>query len=167
MCQDKIDLIRRHCLPLVGDVVYWYETALIVLEDGGVDDWPDMPIRIKFQSGHLISVSWSKLDDLWIAADTSLPVTHQPQNILWKRNGFERLNSIIGKPLDDIHLGMDANTLNGVALNTWTRLVMELDGVWFEIFNGLDENQYELHSDKPAGTSPERASASSVPDGEC
>ena len=33
----------------------------------------------------------------------------------------------------------------------WTRLVIELDEGWLEVFNALDENDYAYHEDRPAG----------------
>ncbi len=43
-------------------------------------------------------------------------------------------------------------TWDGRDIEIWTRLLIECDDGWLEIFNALDENDYAFHTMMPAGT---------------
>jgi hypothetical protein len=49
-------------------------------------------------------------------------------------------------------LGQGEMAVEGREVEIWTRLMIETDRGWVEIFNALDENGYDLHAEKPAGT---------------
>jgi hypothetical protein len=42
-------------------------------------------------------------------------------------------------------------SIEGEEVEIWTRLLIEVDGSWLEIFNALDENGYAFHAGRPAG----------------
>jgi len=42
-------------------------------------------------------------------------------------------------------------SIEGRDIEIWTRLVIQVDGGWLEIFNALDENGYAFQRQKPDG----------------
>jgi hypothetical protein len=151
MIEDKISAISEACTPLIGKTIERFETAEILYDDGTWDDWPDLPIRL-YCSGHaLLSVSWSRFDDLWLSNDLSLPFAAEDATTRWKTNGIEKLVAAIGKSIQGVWLGRGEMSIESRDIEIWTRLVFDLGGSWLEVFNALDENAYELHLDKPDG----------------
>jgi hypothetical protein len=43
-------------------------------------------------------------------------------------------------------------SVEGRDVEVWTRLLIQTDNGWLEIFNALDENGYDYHSERPGGT---------------
>ena len=100
----------------------------------------------------VIAVSWSKLDDLWIASDLSLPFSLEGFTTRWVQNTFEKLNDVIGATIQSVKLGRGEMSIRGHDIEIWTRLLIQTDGGWLEIFNALDENGYDFHLNAPADT---------------
>jgi hypothetical protein len=48
-------------------------------------------------------------------------------------------------------LGQGEMSVEGKAFEIGTRLVIELEEGWLEVFNALDENGYAYHEDRPVG----------------
>lgn len=151
MIEDKINSIRIACTPLIGKTIERFETAEILHDDGTWDDWPDLPIRIYGDGPKLLSVSWSKFDDLWLSNDTSLPFVAEDATTRWKLNGIARITGIIGRTVQGASIGRGEMSIESRDIEIWTRLLFDLDGVWLEVFNALDENGHDLHVLKPDG----------------
>ena len=69
----------------------------------------------------------------------------------WVHNSIDRLNALIGSTILSVMLGRGEMTLEGRDLEIWTRLLIETDKGWLEVFNALDENGYDFHRHKPEG----------------
>ena len=42
-------------------------------------------------------------------------------------------------------------SIEGTEIEIWTRLLIETDKGWIELFNALDENGYDFHEGQPSG----------------
>jgi hypothetical protein len=152
MLDERIADIRKAFGPAIGTELRGYSTAELLLDDGTWDAWPDLPIRLELSSGYLIAISWSKFDDLWIATDDSLPFSVEGSTVRWVHNALDKLNDAVGAPIRSVMLGRGEMSAKGKEVEIWTRLLIETDEGWLEIFNALDENGYDLHLEKPDGT---------------
>ncbi len=144
--------IRSRFAAIHGGKIVRYETAELLLMDGTWESWPDLPIRLYTDSGKRISISWSRFDDLWIADDLSLPFSVEGSTIRWVGNGIEILKPALGATIGSVMLGRGEMSIEGREIEIWTRLLIQVDERWLEIFNALDENGYALHSGRPTGT---------------
>lgn len=151
MVQEKLDLIREQFLPLTGHRIVRFETAEILHGDGTWSEWPDLPIRLFTDDGHTVSVSWSRLDDLFLVEGYALPFDADPETTRWRTNLPDNLCSIIGKKICGTMIGRGEMSVEGKDTLIWTRLVLDLGGTWLEIFNALDENGYQIHESQPDG----------------
>ena len=151
MIEDKLKAIFDACMPLIGSTIERFETAEIRRDDGTWDDWPDLPIRIYCDRGLLLSVSWSRFDELWLSNDTALPFPVDHAATRWRTNGIDELRPAIGRRIQRVWLGRGDMSIQSREIEIWTRLVFDLGGRWFEVFNALDENGYALHSVEPEG----------------
>ncbi len=151
MTRTKVDTIREYCRPLVGQTIQRFETAQLFLQDGSWDDWPDLPLRMYCTNGTMVSVSWSKFDDLWLSNDESLPFPVEEDTTRWQTNRQGKLDAAIGKTIQSVMLGRGEMTIESRDIEIWTRLLFDLGSTWLEVFNALDENGYDLHLVKPDG----------------
>jgi hypothetical protein len=151
MIDRKITEIRGHFAAFIGEKIIRYETAELLLEDGTWEGWPDLPIRLYTGSGNLVAISWSQFDDLWLADDPSQPFSIEDATIRWVDNGIEKLNAVIGGSIGSVMLGRGEMSIEGREVENWTRLLIQVDEGWLEIFNALDENGYAFHAEKPPG----------------
>jgi len=151
MIQSKINAIRECCTPVVGQTIDRFETAEILHDDGTWENWPDLPIRIYCADGTLLSVSWSRFDDLWLSNDDSLPFPVEDDKTRWKVNGLDKIDTAVGKVIHGVMLGRGEMTIESREIDIWTRLVFDLGSMWFEVFNAMDENGYDVHLAKPQG----------------
>ncbi|MEE2643186.1 MAG: hypothetical protein VX768_21335 [Planctomycetota bacterium] len=151
MIEDKINAIRVACTPLIGKTIERFESAEILHDDGTWDDWPDLPIRLYCTNQTLLSISWSRFDDLWLSNDKSLPFTTDDATTRWKSNGLETIRAAIGRSVQGVSLGRGEITSESHDIEIWSRLVFYLGGSWLEVFNALDENGYTLHNAEPDG----------------
>ncbi len=147
----RVGEIRTAFSPAINSKVVGYSTAEVQHDDGTWDAWPDLPIRLELDSGQVISVSWSKFDDLWIATDTLLPFAADGTTFRWVRNSIENLSPVVGGAIRSVMLGQGEMSIEGREIEIWTRLVIETDQGWLEVYNALDENGYDLHNDRPEG----------------
>jgi hypothetical protein len=151
MIDGKVDKIRSVFAEVVGSAILRYETAELLLDDGTWESWPDLPIRIYIDTGQLISISWSKFDDLWIAKDLSLPFSIEGSTVRWVATAIDRINSAVGKTIRSVRLGQGEMEWGGAKVDIWTRLLIGVDDGWLEVFNALDENGYDFHPQMPPG----------------
>jgi hypothetical protein len=151
MKDNKIAEIRSHFAAIVGARINRYETAELQLDDGTWDQWPVLPIRLYTDTGDVIAISWSGFDDLWIASDLSLPFSIDGSTTRWVSNSIDRINSAVGTSIRSVMLGQGELSIEGKEVEVWTRLLIQLDKGWLEIFNALDENGYDFQIEKPPG----------------
>ena len=151
MIDRKIEEIRSHFAPIVGARINRYETAELELDDSTWDQWPDLPIRLYTDAGDVIAISWSGFDSLWIARDLSLPFSIDGSTIRWVSNSIDRLNPAVGTSIRSVMLGQGEMSIEGKEVEIWTRMLIQLDRGWLEIFNALDENGYAFYAEKPPG----------------
>ena len=151
MVEDKVNAILNACTTLIGRTIERFETAEILHDHGTWDDWPDLPVRIYCDRDALLSVSWSRFDDLWLSNDTTLPFAAEGATTRWKPNGIEMIRPAIGRCIQGVLLGRGEMSIDSRDIETWTRLVFDLGDRWLEVFNALDENGYDLHIVEPVG----------------
>ena len=151
MIDHKVSDIRSHFADVLGSKIIRYETAELLRDDGTWDSWPDLPIRIYTETSKLISISWSRFDALWIAADLSLPFSIEGSTVRWVANSIDKINPVVGGTVRAAMLGQGEMSWDGVNIEIWTRLLIEVDNGWLEIFNVLDENGYDFHAQMPTG----------------
>ena len=151
MIDRKIEEIRSNFAAVIGARIKRYETAELQLDDGTWIPYQDLPIRLHANTGEIIAISWSRFDDLWISRDLSLPFSIEGSTIRWVSHGIERINAAIGSPIRSVMLGQGEMSIGGREVEIWTRLLIQLDNGWLEIFNALDENGYDFHIEKPPG----------------
>jgi hypothetical protein len=151
MIDHKLEEIQGHFAAHIGEGIVRYETAELQLTDGTWTSWPDLPIRFFTGSGGLLAISWSRFDDLWLASDLSLPFSIEDLTVRWVINGLEEINPALGASIQSVMLGRGEMSIEGTEVEIWTRLVIELDNGWLEVFDALDENGYAFHSERPAG----------------
>lgn len=151
MLEHKINAIRDACAPIIGMTIERFETAEILCGDGTWHDWPDLPIRLYCAGQRLLSVSWSRFDDLWLSNDKSLPFAAEDATTRWKTNGIDRISDMVGRCVEGVSLGRGEMSIKSRDIEIWTRLVFDLGDRWLEVFNSLDENGYDLHQVEPVG----------------
>jgi hypothetical protein len=149
--EQRIAEIRRTFDPAIGAMLRRYSTAELLLDDGSWDAWTDLPIRLEWGADHLIAVSWSKFDELWLRTDESLPFSVEGSTVRWVHNSIDQINAAIGSTILSVMLGRGEMSLAGRDVEIWTRLLIETDNGWLEVFNALDENGYDFHLHKPDG----------------
>jgi hypothetical protein len=143
--------IQTHFAAIIGEEIIRYEAAELLLDDGTRESWPDLPIRLYTGSNKLVAMSWSRFDDLWLADDPSLPFPIGDSTIRWVVNGLEEINPAVGASIKSVMLGRGEMSIDGKEVEIWTRLVIQVDEGWLEVFNALDENGYGFHAVRPAG----------------
>jgi len=148
----KIRMAKSHFCNVLGTNIIRYETAEVLGDDGTWDSWPDLPIRLYTGANKLIAISWSGFDDLRIADDLSLPFLIEGSTVRWVNNRIEKLNAAVGASIRSVMLGQGEMAVDGSEIEIWTRLFIQLDTGWLEIFNALDENGFDFHAQVPNGS---------------
>jgi hypothetical protein len=151
MIDHKLGEIQGHFAAHIGERIVCYETAELFLADGTWTSRPDLPIRFFTGSGGLLAISWSPIEDLWLASDLSLPFSFEDSTVRWVVNGLEEINPALGASIQSVMLGGGEMSIGRKEVEIWTRLVIELDNGWLELFDALDEKGYAFHSERPAG----------------
>lgn len=149
--EPKLKEIRSKFSTLLGAEIIQFQTAEIGRDDDTWDPWPDLPIRIITAHSGLIAISWSRFDDLWLSSDLSLPFATEGSLVRWMVNSIPAINPAIGATMRSVHLGRGEMSIEGTEIEIWTRLLIETDKGWIEVFNALDENGYDFHTVKPSG----------------
>jgi hypothetical protein len=149
--EGKISTIRSSFSAVIGAKLIGYETAELLLDDGTWEHWPDLPIRLYTDTQKLIAIAWSKFDDLWIAADDSLPFPIDGSTVRWVRNSIGKINGALGQRIGSVLIGRGEMSVEGRDVEVWTRLLIETGSGWLEVFNALDENGYDFQPRRPTG----------------
>lgn len=134
----KSALISNTFANLTGSTIRGYEYAQMWCdEDEMWDNWMDMPLFLILDS-EVISISWTKFDDLAVEIGRSLPFSLCGYTVRWLSEGIQELDSSLGKKIVSATLAEGKTGL-------WTRLLLELDsGQVLEIYNALDETGIAL-----------------------
>ena len=64
---------------------------------------------------------------------------------------MEKINGAVGTCIGAVMIGRGQMSVEGRDIEIWTRLLIELGNGWLEIFNALDENGYDFHTQRPTG----------------
>ncbi len=110
------------------------------------------PIRLYIGPDKLVAVLWSRIDDLRLANDTSLPLPTAGSTIRWVANGLQEVNPAVGASIKSVTLGQGELSIEGRPIEIWTRLLIRLDVGWLEIFNALGENGHAFDSERTEGS---------------
>lgn len=150
---QKVQVLRNAFSPHVGRLLTGYECAELHFEEtDSWDRWDDMPVRLRFGESDVVSVAWTEFDDLLVTPDESLPDWYSVStNIRWVDRDISELDSCIDRTLKNIMLGRGEMSIEGNDVEVWNRLVLEFDGIWFEIYNALDKNGYAQQPRPPEG----------------
>ena len=144
-------MVREVMGDLIGCRLVKFKTAERRLIDGAWVAWPDMPIRLYADSEVIVSVSWSRFDDMWIERGSGLPFATDDATLRWVTNGIMPIQPAIGNRMKSVMIGQGEMTWAGREAEIWTRLLIEFDAGWLEVFNALDENGYSFHTRMPSG----------------
>lgn len=148
---DKIEAIRRYFEPWIGQRLLKFETAQLKEESGQWSDWLDPPIRLFFDSKSIISIAWWYLDNLRISGDDSVYFFVEPDEIRWLCNENVIIRPAVSGTLKSVMLGRGDLVVGNEEIEIWTRLLLEFDTGWLEVFNNLDENGFAFYAEKPVG----------------
>ena len=165
--EQKVHDIRRAFGPVIGARLRSYSTAEILHDDGTWGAWPDLPVRLEWDSGHLVALAWSKFDDLqilaaasaswaafddpWVATDSAAPLTVSGTTARWVADASIAVRQVVGASLLSVALGRGEMSVAGHDIEIWTRVLLETEAGWLEIFNALDENGFAHYRERPPG----------------
>ena len=80
-----------------------------------------------------------------------MPFSIDGSTVRWVHDAVESANRVVGAVLRSVALGQGEMSVSGRDIEIWTRLLLETDRGWLEIFNALDENGYDHHAARPSG----------------
>jgi hypothetical protein len=145
--KEKTDLIHHQFSALIGKEILGYELAQIWCEEtASWSEWNDLPVFLSIGSGEL-SISWQKFDELAIEAGRVLPFSLCGSTVRWIGSGNFHLDAAIGRIVESVSLAQGEMTIGGSEIEIWTRLLLHFSGGGsLEIYNALDENGFELHT---------------------
>ena len=148
---EKITAIWDHFSPLIGKVFIELETAQLLVDNNEWDDWFDLPIRLLFRPDLKVSVGWSHFDKLFLSKDDSLNFATDGCEVRWKTNYAASVCRVLGQSLESFALGGGrVDSWNDDSVD-WTRIILDFETGWLEIYNGIDENSFSFHPEKPTG----------------
>ncbi|MBK5074159.1 hypothetical protein I2492_14190 [Budviciaceae bacterium CWB-B4] len=81
MPEVKRRAVQEMFSSVIGTKLIGYTTAEIKFDHW--EPWPDLPIRLQFDTYKQIAVSWSHFDNLWLADDMSLPFDTSSDPVRW------------------------------------------------------------------------------------
>jgi hypothetical protein len=149
MLDQKVRSVRHHFQRLMGYRLKRYETAETCFNNEWFPD-PSLPFRLFVDEDRLVSVLWD-LDRLWIARDRELPSGTESPRTRWTADSLRPLNSLIGGILKSVRLGPAQMSAGGQEITIGTRLFIEVDDWWLEIFSAQHGNGYAVLSMLPLG----------------
>lgn len=156
----KLEDLSKNCqwigyrfAPLIGQRLIRYSAAEMYFEKEDIwERWDDLPLRLYFEPASVLSVSWRGIDELGVTQDEALPYWYHGKPVTrWVSDNVPELENCIGHSLTDVRLGRGEASIEGKEIAVWTRLLLGFEDGWFEIFNALDENSYDYHSELPEG----------------
>ncbi len=146
----KISALRTCFAPLIGSRLTRFETAQGCVDNELWFDWPDLPIRLFFDSDQVASVAWSHSETLWLSNDLSVNFSLEGSRYRWIENGIQSLFPALNGKLQSVALGLDEDERIGPEFEFWTRVLIKFDIGWLEVSNGGDENAYSFSIEQPS-----------------
>ena len=141
---NKVNNIYTCFFKLLGKKIIKYETAEIYF-----DDWEpcnDLPIRIYFDGDEVISIAWSKFDELWLSNDLTLPFSIEYNQVRWVTNSPKEIRGCLNNRISSVKLGVDYLVIENNKIEVFTHLLVYTTNGILDVFNNLDENGYSLTS---------------------
>ncbi len=142
---NKVNNIYSCFFKLIGKKIIKYETTEIYFDDW--EPWNDLPIRIYFDDGEVISIAWSKFDDLWLSNNLTLPFSIEYNQVRWVINKPSEIYGCLNSTISSIKLGVDYLIIETDKVEIFTHLLIYTTNGVLDVFNNLDENGYSLLSD--------------------
>ncbi|MBP2169091.1 hypothetical protein J2125_002283 [Erwinia toletana] len=137
---NKVEAIKKAFGKVTGTRLTSYFTAEVFYEEW--ESWNDLPIRLMFDNGEIVAISWSRFNDLWLSNDISLPFDICDNQVRWTENRFTSINPLLGGVILSVSLGQGVLTWEDKNFHLDTRLLIETDRGVLDVFNALDENGY-------------------------
>lgn len=141
---NKVNNIYTCFFKLLGKKIIKYETAEIYFDDW--EPWNDLPIRIYFDGGEVISIAWSKFDELWLSNDLTLPFSIEYNQVRWVTNSPKEIRGCLNNRISSVKLGVDYLVIENNKIEVFTHLLVYTTNGILDVFNNLDENGYSLTS---------------------
>lgn len=141
---SKVNNIYTCFFKLLGKKIIKYETAEIYFDDW--EPWNDLPIRIYFDGGEVISIAWSKFDELWLSNDLTLPFSIEYNQVRWVTNSPKEIRGCLNNRISSVKLGVDYLVIENNKIEVFTHLLVYTTNGILDVFNNLDENGYSLTS---------------------
>ncbi|EML0459994.1 hypothetical protein ORM05_09475 [Klebsiella michiganensis] len=141
---NKVNNIYTCFFKLLGKKIIKYETAEIYFDDW--EPWNDLPIRIYFDGGEVISIAWSKFDELWLSNDLTLPFSIEYNQVRWVTNSPKEIRGCLNNRILSVKLGVDYLVIENNKIEVFTHLLVYTTNGILDVFNNLDENGYSLTS---------------------
>lgn len=141
---NKVNNIYTCFLKLLGKKIIKYETAEIYFDDW--EPWNDLPIRIYFDGDEVISIAWSKFDELWLSNDLTLPFSIEYNQVRWVTNSPKEIRGCLNNRISSVKLGVDYLVIENNKIEVFTHLLVYTTNGILDVFNNLDENGYSLTS---------------------
>ncbi|MDS6631314.1 hypothetical protein QYS46_12500 [Klebsiella michiganensis] len=110
------------------------------------EPWNDLPIRIYFDGGEVISIAWSKFDELWLSNDLTLPFSIEYNQVRWVTNSPKEIRGCLNNRISSVKLGVDYFVIENNKIEVFTHLLVYTTNGILDVFNNLDENGYSLTS---------------------
>ncbi|EPC3765439.1 hypothetical protein [Klebsiella michiganensis] len=142
---NKVNNIYTCFFKLLGKEIIKYETAEIYFDDW--EPWNDLPIRIYFDGDEVISIAWSKFDELWLSNDLTLPFSIEYNQVRWVTNSPKEISGCLNNRISSVKLGVDYLVIENNKIEVFTHLLVYTTNGILDVFNNLDENGYSLTSD--------------------
>ncbi|HBM3269069.1 hypothetical protein [Klebsiella michiganensis] len=141
---NKVNNIYTCFFKLLGKKIIKYETAEIYFDDW--EPWNDLPIRIYFDGDEVISIAWSKFDELWLSNDLTLPFSIEYNQVRWVTNSPKEIRGCLNNRISSVKLGVDYLVIENNKIEVFTHLLVYTTNGILDVFNNLDENGYSLTS---------------------
>lgn len=142
---NKVDNINTCFFKVLGKKIIKYETAEIYFDSW--EPWNDLPIRIYFDGGEVISIAWSKFDELWLSNDLTLPFSIEGCRVRWVINNISEILGCLNSNISSVKLGVDYFIIGNNQIEILTHLLVYTTNGILDVYNNLDENGYSLLSD--------------------
>ena len=139
---DKVNAIYACFSGVMGKKIIKYETAEIYFD--GWEAWDDLPIRIYFDDGGVISIAWSKLDELWLSNDLTLPFPIDYNQVRWVINTPGEISGCLNSTISSVKLGVDYMAIGTDEIEIFTHLLIYTTNGILDVFNNLDDNGYSF-----------------------
>ena len=149
---DKVSLIQRHFVGLIGKRVVGYEIPQHWNDDKNQwEDFMDYPLILNFGENSIetsVSVSWQLAEDLAIESDRVLPF-NSFFALRWICEKNDVLDEAVGRVLKNAYLASDSYPPLGNKKESLTHLLLKFeDDSVLDIYNAADETGFSFELKK-------------------